>query len=769
MKKGLLITLAYAAVMMGLVPASHGETPGTLLRQPVDYVDPLLGTANSRWMLTPGPWMPFSMVKISPVNEGWKWKGGYEYGVDDIRGFDHIHSWTMAGLLMMPTTGDLKIHPGKTNNPDAGYRSRIDKETEKAGIGFYEVVLKDYKIKVELTATTRAAMQRYTFPQSDKAWVLIDLNPPAEHNYRNAMVDGKIVRVGKTELEGYSKFKGRGWSKFQDYTVHFVIQFNKPFASLGGWVGDGVKNDVSEITGSGNVGAFVSLKTKEGEAILARSAISLVSIEQARLNLNTEMAKPFGWDFKAVKNHQRKTWNNLLSAILVEGGTEVQKIKFYTNMYRSYCGRTICSDVNGKYVDMYEKVQQLPDPDSPVYGCDAFWNTFWNLNQLWTLAHPDLANKWVKSLLEIYDRGGWLAKGPAGIEYSSIMVASHEIALIVAAYQKGIRNYDVEKAWEAIRHIQTTPGKPHPGGGNVGNMSLSAYLQYGYITPRKGNISTTMEYAYDDWCAAQLAKALGKKKDYGMFMKRAGYWRNIFDRKTGFIWPKLPDGRWLKPFNPYRSGGYVEGNAWQYTWFVPHDVAGLIKLMGKEEFNRRLAEGFEKAGPRFTSKYVNHGNQPNMQAAYLFNYSGMPWLTQKWAREIMARYYGTGPVDGYPGDEDQGQMGAWYVMSAMGIFQMDGGCAVKPIYEIGSPIFDRVVIKLDPKYYKGGQFVIEAKNNSKENMYIQSATLDGKPLNKPWFYHSELADGGKLVLQMGPEPNKKWGSAPEATPPSTWP
>ncbi|MGB2823903.1 MAG: glycoside hydrolase family 92 protein, partial [Phycisphaerae bacterium] len=476
---------------------------------------------------------------------------------------------------------------------------------------------------------------------------------------------------------------------------------------------------------------------------------------------------PFGWDFGAARNAARKTWNELLGAIEVAGGTEAQKVKFYTNMYRSYCARTIWSDVNGKYVDMYEKVQQLPDPDSPVYGCDAFWNTFWNLNQLWTLVHPDIANKWVRSLLEIYDRGGWLAKGPTGIEYSSIMVASHEIALIVSAYQKGIRDYDVAKAYKAMRHIQTTPGRPHPGGGHVGNRQLAPYMELGYVPVEKGPVSNTLEYAYDDWCVAQMAKALGKREDFAYFMKRGRNYRNVYDPSVGFMRQKHADGRWVKDFSAFSGRGFVEGNSWQYTWFVPHDLKGLIGLLGgREKFSRRLDEGLQKARPRFTSRYVDHGNQPNMQSAWLFNYSGEPWLTQKWSREIMARYYGLGAMDGYPGDEDQGQMGAWYVMSAMGLFEMDGGCAVRPIYEIGSPIFDRVVIRLDPKYYKGGTFVIETRNNSAQNAYVQSASLDGKALNKPWLYHCELVDGGKLVLEMGPKPNKQWGSRLEDAPPA---
>lgn len=740
-------------------------------RQPVDYADCLVGTATSRWMLYPGSSMPFGMVKLSPDNQRQGWKAGYEYTIQNIAGFSHLHAWTMGGLLTMPTTGVLKVVPGDQDKPEDGYRSRFRHETEVAVPGYYAVTLDDYKIRAELTCTTRAGFQRYTFPNTLRARILFDLLTPTEYGYD--VLDARITKVSDTEIEGYSKQRGTGGARWNDYTVHFVARLSKPFQSMGGWVGADIKQDIKEIAGKGDVGCFLSFATKKGEAVLLQTGISLVSIEQARLNLETEMG-PFGWDFEACRAHARKTWNDLLSAIEIEGGTETDKAKFYTNMYRSYCARTIWSDVNGKYVDMLEKVQQLKDPASPVIGCDAFWNTFWNLNQLWVLVHPDIANQWVRSLLEIYDKGGWLAKGPTGIEYSSIMVASHEIALMVAAHQAGIRNYDVAKAYAAMKHIQMTPGRPHPGGGHVGNRQLTSYMKLGYVPVERGPVSNTLEYAYDDWCVAQMAKALGKQNDYEYFLKRSQNYQNVYDPMVGYMRQRHADGRWVRGFSPFGGRGFVEGNSWQFTWFVPQDVGGLITLLGRDTFNSRLDAGLERSrknrfnatGDRMGDFPINHGNQPNMQSSWLFNYSGKPWLTQKWTRAILNHYYGSGPIDGWPGDEDQGQMGAWFVMSAMGLFQMDGGCAVRPVYEIGSPLFDRIVIHLDKRYYKGGQFVIEARNNSKENLYIQSATLDGKPLTKPWLYHAELVDGGKLVLEMGSKPNKAWGSAPGAAPPS---
>ncbi len=734
---------------------------------PADYADPFTGTADSRWMLTPGPWMPLSMVKISPINEEWKWKAGYEYSIENIMGFDHIHSWTMAGLLMMPTTGPLYTEPGPVNDPDKGYRSRIDHKEEKAGIGFYEVTLKDYDIKVELTSTTRAALQRYTFPKAKQARVLVDLEFPAEWPYENEMVEGRITKCNDRQIEGYSKFEGRGGSQYQDYTLFFVVEFSEPFTSMGGWQGEQVKHNVSEIAGAGDIGAFLNFDANRGRTVLVRSGISFVSIANARKNLVQELAEPFGWDFQAVVNKQRKTWNDLFRRIEIETDDHLQKVRFYTNFYRAFCARTIMSDVDGRYVDMYERVQQLPDPNFPVLGCDAFWNTFWNLNQLWNLVAPDVSEKWVRSLLEINDKGGWIPKGPAGVEYTSIMVAEHAIPLIVAAYQHGIDGFDPAEALEAMVHTQTADPQPHPGGGHVGNGNLKPYLQYGYIPINQGAASNTLEYAYDDWCVAQLAKALDKEEIYKQFSNRGAFWRNIFDTESGFARPRYADGRWYEDFDPYSGfGGWVEGNPWQYTWFVPQDVEGLAEAMGRERFVERLNEGlvksepsrFNATGDRMEDFPINHGNQPSMQVAWLFNRAGAPWLTQKWSRAIVERYYGIGPSDGYPGDEDQGQMSAWFLMSAMGLFQTDGGCRIDPIYEIGSPRFPKVTIRLHPDYYPDGTFTVIAKNVSRRNLYIQSATLNGKPLNQCWIKAKALQAGGTLVLEMGPEPNKTWGT-----------
>ncbi|MBE5034048.1 GH92 family glycosyl hydrolase [Rikenellaceae bacterium DSM 108975] len=763
----------------------------------IDYVDPLMGMHESRWMLFPGPTMPFGMVKLSPDNQtDTVWKAGYEYTVDNIAGFNHIHDWTMAGLLTMPVTGRLHTRPGSEDYvSEPGFHSKIDHSKEKASVGYYSVLLEDYGIRAELTATTRTGFHRYTFPASDSARIMLATHFFAEYPFD---VDwASFRRVSDHEVVGFSKQKTfDNYSQLNnEYTVYFVVQVDKKFDSMGTWEGDDIRWNEEQVYGRGEVGAFLNFRTRPGEVIQMKTGISFVSIEQARENLRIE-SEPFGWDFDAVVENCRSAWEKILGTIGVEG-SETDKKKFYTNFYRAYAGRSIFSDANGKYTDMCEQVAQLPAGDV-IYSSDAFWNTFWNLNQLWSLATPEVTNSWVRSLLEFKRRGGWLPNGPTGLEYCDIMVAHHEIALINSAYQKGIRNFDAEEAFRAIRDQQTIPPAAHPCGGVVGNRQIVPYMKLGYVpfgpdshykfmgTFREGPASNTLDYAFDDWNVAMMAAALGKKEDYDIFLRRAFNYRNIFDSASRYMAPRLADGTfvdfgrlagdpaWATHSNSWMGTGFIEGNAWQYTWYVPHDVNALVRMLGREEFVRRLDEGFRKSekygfnapGDMFKDYPINHGNQPNMQAAYLFNYAGRPYLTQKWARAIMRDYYGSTPMHGWLGDEDQGQMGAWYVMSAMGLFQMDGGGSTEPVYEIGSPVFRKVVIRLDPAYYGGGEFVIEAKNASEKNIYIQSATLNGRPLHKPWFYHRELTEGGKLTLVMGDKPNLRWGSGPDAAPPS---
>ena len=760
------------------VRATAGRGGAGTGRQPVDDVNPFIGTTGPglRWMLFPGAAMPFGMVKLSPDNKEWSGRAGsgragYDYKIPTILGFSHVHSWTMSGLLMMPATGPLKLVQGPESGSPESFRSRFRHETESASPGYYAVKLDDYGVRCELTATTRAGFQRYTFPKSDQARILLVLNVPGE--YGNVVKNAVIRRVSGTEIEGESEQTNDAIYTFQKYKLHFVVRFSKPFDSMGGWVGTSITPDAKEITGNGDVGAFVNYQTTEGEVIQVKTGISFVSIKQARMNLDTEM-NHFGWNFDAVRKNAGGIWNDLLKKIEVEGGSERDRTKFYTNLYRSYVTRAIFSDVNGEYVDPNGDIRQLKNPESPMLGCDAFWNTFWDLNQLWGLVNPEILNQWARSQLQLNDDGGWLSKGPGGLRYSGVMVGEHDIALLVGAWQKGIRNFDGEKAFAAIKHVQTTPGKQyysdiHSGrwiDGWVGMEQLPSYRDLGYVPVEEVNAwtSLTLEYAYDDWCAAQMAKALGKMEDYQYFSKRAQNYRNIWDASVGYFRARHRDGTWVEDFSPSQTKGLLEGTAWQYSFYVPHDMKGLIELMGKDELVRRLNKGFEDSRPSFARGFVDMGNEQNMQAPWIFNYAGAPWLTQKWTREVMEHSYFAKPA-GYTGDEDEGQMGSFFVLMAMGLFEMDGGCSTRPIYEIGSPLFNRIVVHLDRRYYPGRQFAIEAKNNSPENVYIQSATLNGKPLDKPWIYHSDVVKGATLILTMGPEPNTNWGAAHEDAPP----
>jgi predicted alpha-1,2-mannosidase len=736
---------------------------------PAQYVDTKIGTAHSRWMIAPGPWMPFSMVKLSPDNQNDSWQAGYEPTFESVGCFSHIHEWTLGGLGTMPTNGKLQTAVGDEKDADSGYRSRIDKTSEVAPLGYYSVHLTDYDIKAELTATNRCGFQRYTFPKDrDSSRVLLDLVIPNEYTYNS--IEAYFKKINDFTIEGYShQICPNTWAGGieQEYIVHFVAEFDQPISGFKVWTEKGVETrDEFKVKGAKDVGGIVEFDTKVNNVVQLRTGISYVSIANARENLTVEVIKPFDWDFEAVRKANVEAWDELMERVTISSNDAREKMRFYNNFYRSLCRNTF-SDVNGEWRDADEKIQKMEDPSSPALGCDAFWNTFWNLNQFWNLVTPEWSNRWVNSQLAMYDAGGWLAKGPAGMEYIPVMVAEHEIPLIVGAYQMGIRDFDVEKAFEAVKKMQTTPGQV-VGGGYAGNRDLVTYLKHGYVPYDEGRFSNSLEYSYDDWTVSQFAKALGKEQDYKTFLKRGYNWMNVIDKETGFARMKNAKGEWLPDFDPYKSGAnhhYVEGNAWQLTFFVPQDVPALAEAIGKDRFIERLDWGFEESDKtRFNGRNdlywdfpVMQGNQQSMHFAFLFNWVEKPWLTQKWSRAILDRYYGYGIANAYLGDEDQGQMSGWFMMVAMGLFQTDGGCSVEPVYEIGSPLFERIEIDLGEQFGRGKTFVIEAKNASRLNKYVQSAKLNGTELKGFKFPASELLKGGNLELEMGSEPNTEWG------------
>lgn len=739
-----------------------------------DYVDTRIGTAHSRWMIAPGPWMPFSMVKMSPDNQNKGWQAGYQYSFESIGCFSHIHEWTMAGLGMLATNGKLIYHVGDQTDPNSGYRSRVNRDTEEAPIGHYKIFLEDYGINAEVTATTRCSFQRYTFPKDrENSRVLIDLHIPAEYKY--ILPEVQLKKVSDYRIEGFAHQLSKSvWYKDgdQEYTVHFVIEFDKPIKRFGGWLDNELnispKKDLLQAKNLKDAGAFAEFDTSSDQVVQVRTGISLVSITNAAENLQTEISTPFGWNYDAVCQNQIDVWNDIFNRVKITTNDRSEKIRFYSNMYRAICSRNTWSDVNGEWISADEKKRKLPNPKEDVaLGCDAFWNTFWNLNQFWNLVTPEWSGRWVRSQLAMYDANGWLAKGPAGMEYIPVMVAEHEIPLIVGAYQMGIRDFDVEKAFEACKKMQTTPSQK-VAGGVAGNRDLEAYLEHGFVPMDKGRFSNSMEYSYDNWTVGQLAKSLGKQQDYELFNERGYWWRNAVNPKNGYCHVRKSNGEWLEPFDPIGSNvdrQYVEANAWQMSYFVPQDIPALAKWVGKKRFTDRLDEGFEKSysvrynapNDQYWDFPVIQGNQQTMHMAFIFNHVGKPWLTQKWSRAIIDRYYGWGKANAYLGDEDQGQMSAWLLMAAMGLFQMDGGCAVNPTYEIASPLYEKIEIDLGKRYGRGDKFVIRADGASRENKYVQSAMLNGKTLKSFSFPASELLKGGELILKMGNKPNKKWG------------
>jgi predicted alpha-1,2-mannosidase len=750
-------------------------------KRPVDYVNPLVDSANSRWFFFTSACRPFGMVNLSPDTEvAGAWGSGYLYNTEFVHGMSHVHAWQLAGVPVMPVTGEMN---GPKGSDEYGSRFSHDEEIVKAG--YQSLVLNKYDIRAELTSTTRVGFHRYTFASDDQAHLLFNLTATLGPS---KMVDAMARKVSDTEIEGYV-VNGKTIRRPKDTRVFFVARFSKPMSEFGGWKGKKDLGAVDEVSGKGS-GAYVTFPVKAKEKILVKVAISYCSIEGARKNLEAELPH---WDFDRVVAESADDWNNWLEKIRVEGGTEDQRIKFYTDMWHSLNGRRIVSDIDGSYSDMTgpeQEIRQIPLDESgkPKYNhhnSDAFWGARWSLNLIWSLAYPKTMSDFCNTLVDMYENGGLIPRGPSGGNYTFVMTTATSTPFLVNAYQKGIRDFDVQTAYEGMRKnhfpggLMSRAGYEHNserGGG------IEYYIKRGYIP--EGRIANafhvsgagqTMECAYQDWCLAQMSKALGYDDDYEIFIDRAGNYRNLYDRKSGYIRPKTLLRTWWFPFKPGSRYGFVESNAYQMTYFVPHDVEGLIELQGgRDEFNRRLEETFEKASEHdFVASHnnyavgINYANQPNMQPAHLFNYSGKPWLSQKWVRVVKEQAFGgITPEQGYRDDEDQGIIASLGALMAIGLFDTRGGCGSPPTWEITSPIFDTVTIELDQRYYPGREFTIRTINNSAANMYIQSATLNGEPLTKPWIYHSDIVGGGELVIELGPQPNTSWGSKPEDAPPS---
>lgn len=715
----------------------------------VSHVNPFLGTGGHGHTY-PGATVPFGMLQVSPDNgvSSWDWCSGYHYSDSIVAGFSHLHlSGTGIGdltdILFMPTNKKVDLTVKTTSRDQLPYKSAYSHANEKATPGYYQVYLEDPKINVELTSSQRTAFHKYTFAKKDKQAVVIDLGFAV--NWDKALKTALTIE-DKYTISGY-RFS-TGWAKNQK--VFFVAKFSKPISE------STLTANQKIISGAASEGEHTTAQLffdeNNNNELQVKVALSSVSIANAKDNLEAE-----NFNFENVKSKATTTWNTSLNKITVETPVDSLKTIFYTAMYHTQLAPVTYSDKNGQFRKENDEI--VTAKNYTAYSSLSLWDTFRAENPLLTLVAPDKVSDLVNSMLAYYDTKKILPVWTLYANETNTMTGYHSIPVIVDAYQKGIKGFDAEKAFSAMK---TTMMQDERG--------LNLYKQYGFIPYNllDESVTITLEYAYDDWCVAQMAKALGKNEDYQFFLNRSKAYQHLFDPKTGFMRGKSADGKsWNEPFDAKHSNhrehtDYTEGNAWQHSWFVPQNVEDFISLHGSNEvFAKRLEQLFTESS-EITGSNVSadisgligqyaHGNEPSHHIAYMFNRAGKPWRTQYWVRHILDTQYNTTP-NGLSGNEDCGQMSAWYVFSSMGLYPMNPASGE---YEIGSPIFEKATINL-----QGGKtFVIEAENVSNKNFYIQSATLNGVPFNKTAITHQQIVQGGILHFVMGSEPNKNWGLA----------
>ncbi len=742
---------------LGLTTALLLTTSASFGKSVVDYVNPLIGTAEHGHVY-PGATVPFGMVQLSPDTRDNSWDGcsGYHYSDDRILGFSHNHLTgtgcaDLGNVLLMPTVGKLKMTPG--NRSDEGYQSRFSHADEVARPGYYSVILADYLVKAELTATAHAGLHRYTFPGTANAHIVVDL----QHGVGNNVTEAQLTIEDNHTASGYRRSDGWGGGK----VYYFVMEFSRPFASAGAAQ---VDTDVSpkQSTGRETKGHFDFI-TQPGEQILVRVGLSTVSVEGARQNLHAEIKS---WNFDAIAQAARQQWEQALGVFTVVTPDANLRQTFYTALYHTMLAPTLLSDVSG----------QFRGPDEKVYSTHGYnyytelslWDTFRAENPLLTLTQPGRVNDFVNTMLAHYQIFGTLPVWPEGGKETWCMIGNHAIPVITEASLKGFRGFDATEALNAM--IVST---------DKNREQLDHYRNLGYIPRGSGGqtVSKVLEYSYDDACIARLAQALGKPDLAEKYAKRSHNWENVFDPSTGFMRGKNADGSWVTPFgkkeqNSINFDEYTEANAWQYNFHVLQDIPGLIaKLGGDPKFVARLDEMFDTTEPIPNLGSIpdvtgvigmySHGNEPDQQSPYLYNYAGQPWKTQARVRQVANTLY-TNTPGGICGNDDCGQTSAWYVFSALGFYPVDPASGV---YLLGSPFLDEVTLKLNSQFAKGRTFTVVAKNNSPQNCYIQSATLNGQPFARSWITHQQITAGGKLVLTMGPTPDKNFGTAPADRPP----
>ena len=738
---------------IGLFSCAEKDLP----KEYTDSVNVFIGTGGHGHTF-PGATLPHGMVQLSPDTRllGWDACSGYYYDDTSIMGFTHTHlSGTGIGdygdILFMPVVGEKPLIAGTAENPDEGYRSRFSHEQESARPGYYQVLLQDDSINVELTATLRAGLHRYTYPKASDARLIVDMEPTI-HGHQHPVTQIRVVNDSTIAGMKYTV----GWAKH--HYVYFYAVFSSPF-DYKLYSGTEYQSDSTSVTVN-TAKAVMSFRNLPADGrVLAKVGISSVDEEGARLNVEAEIPN---WDFEGVMKQANTVWNEALGKIDIETSDNDSRTVFYTSLYHAFIQPSLASDVDGRYRTMGHEIKQ--DASYTNYTVFSLWDTFRAAHPLYTIVTPEQNQAFIRSLLRKYDEGGILPKWELASNETGTMIGYHAVSVIADAMMKKQCDFDVKKALEAcIRSsvYDTTGVTPMMErqilNGKLMPVSIKYKNELGYIPCDKvgGSVSQGLEFAYNDWLIAQMMKEHNRKDLYDKYMELSRNYRNYFDPETKLMRGRLSDGSWITPFDPasvQRPSNYVEGNAWQWAWFVPQDVEGLMELVGgQKSFEAHLDTLFttssELTGDPNAAADVTgmigqyaHGNEPSHHIPYLYNYAGAPRKTQALVDHILRTLYHNDP-NGLSGNEDVGQMSAWYALSAMGFYSF---CPGRPVYEIGRPIFDKVTIHLS----NGKDFVIQAKNNSVENKYIRSMKLNGEDLAEPRFSHFDLMKGGELIFEM---------------------
>ena len=690
----------------------------------------------------PGASMPFGMVQLSPDTrlEGWDGCGGYHYSDSVLYGFSHTHlSGTgvsdYGDILFMPTTGSVRMNNGYQTSPEEGYASSFKHENESASPGYYEVHIDDYNIDVQLTVTPRCGFHKYTFNSNKSRNIILDL----EH--RDQLLDAEIEVLNDHTFRG--KRISKAWASEQH--IYFYGEFSQPFIaeSINFKKIDGIEKKTK---------AAFQFENSDDKSILLKIGISAVSVEGAKKNLQTEIDH---WDFDQTQTNALNAWQEKLKKIEVQSEDHEKKTIFYTALYHSLLNPNLFMDVDSQYRGMDKQIHQATDHIH--HTVFSFWDTFRATHPLFTIIEQDRTNDLIKTLLSQYKQGGILPIWELAGNYTGCMIGYHGVPVIADAYLKGIRDYDTELALQAVQHSA-----------NQNHLGLDALKEQGFISAEREpeSVSKTLEYAYDDWCIAEMASAMKNDDIAETFYNRGQFYKNIFDPTTGFMRAKM-NNTWFTPFDPAEVNyNYTEANSWQYSMFAPQDISGLIELNGgAEAFEIKLDQlfttpsdlsGRQQADITGLIGQYAHGNEPSHHMAYLYNYVGKPYKTQERVAEILETMYHNAP-DGLSGNEDCGQMSSWYVLSALGIYPVTPGL---PYYTIGTPIFDEAKINLE----NGKSFTIKAKNQNKNHMYIQSATMNGSDFKQSFIDHEDIMNGGTLTFEMGKSKNHDWFTAhPESS------